>query len=47
MESSSGPPRKYYKITEKGREIRESQAKEWIEFSKKVNELINSGVKDE
>ncbi|MBA2846594.1 PadR family transcriptional regulator PadR [Methanococcus maripaludis] len=47
MESSSGPPRKYYKITEKGGEIRESQAKEWIEFSKKVNELINSGVKDE
>ncbi|AVB75635.1 PadR family transcriptional regulator [Methanococcus maripaludis] len=47
MESSSGPPRKYYKLTEKGKEVRESQAEEWIEFSKKVNELINSGVKDE
>ncbi|WP_459202435.1 PadR family transcriptional regulator [Methanococcus sp. CF] len=47
MESSSGPPRKYYKITERGREIREIQAEEWIEFSKKVNKLINSGVKDE
>ncbi|MBA2853963.1 PadR family transcriptional regulator [Methanococcus maripaludis] len=47
MESSGGPPRKYYKITEKGRETKKIQIAEWKEFLEKVNNLIDSGVQNE
>lgn len=39
-ESSSGPPRKYYKITEKGKEVLEGLKAEWITFQKSINAII-------
>ena len=40
VESSEGPPRKYYRITEKGKEELERLSKEWFEFTKSVNALL-------
>lgn len=37
VESSSGPPRKYYKITEKGEKLRQELSKAWNELSHAVN----------
>ena len=39
-ESSSGPARKYYHLTDKGREYQQSQKEEWLQFVKKVEKLI-------
>lgn len=44
QESQSGPPRKYYKLSEKGKLNYEGQVKDWFSFTKKVNELL---VEDE
>lgn len=40
VESSEGPPRKYYRITEKGKEELERLSKEWFEFTESVNALL-------
>ena len=40
VESSEGPPRKYYRITEKGKEELERLSKEWFEFTRSVNALL-------
>ena len=40
MESTEGPPRKYYKITEKGIEMKEILVDEWKQFTKGVNEML-------
>ena len=42
-ESSEGPPRKYYKITEEGRKAHQELAKEWKEFLKGVNNILAGG----
>lgn len=39
-ESSSGPARKYYHLTESGRDYQISQKEEWLMFVKKVEKLI-------
>jgi len=39
-EESSGPPRKYYALTETGRTEFKNNAKEWLEFANTVNEII-------
>lgn len=39
-ESSSGPARKYYHITEKGRQYRQEQKEEWLAFIQKTEKLI-------
>ena len=39
-EESSGPPRKYYALTETGRTEFKNNAKEWLEFAYTVNEII-------
>ena len=46
-ESSEGPPRKYYKLTENGKLYLKDLLKEWEEFSNGVNQLIKEGVNDE
>ncbi|MBA7538381.1 hypothetical protein ES705_30656 [subsurface metagenome] len=46
-ESSEGPPRKYYKITELGVEYKKSLLKDWNNLTKGVNELIEGCEKDE
>lgn len=39
-ESKEGPARKYYQITDQGKEICEEQMKEWQTFSKKVTKFL-------
>ena len=41
VESESGPARKYYQLTDKGRQYQEAIKQEWEEFSKAVSRLIN------
>ena len=40
-ESQDGPPRKYYQLTNLGKERKEEMVAEWDEFSKGVNKLLN------
>ncbi|MFN7014054.1 MAG: PadR family transcriptional regulator [Bacteroidia bacterium] len=39
-ESSSGPPRKYYKLTQEGEQFLEELKKNWQELNEAVNKLI-------
>ena len=40
VESSGGPPRKYYRITETGKKELERLSREWFEFTESVNALM-------
>lgn len=40
-ESTAGPPRKYYKITEKGIQTLEELKKTWEDLQNSVNKMIN------
>ncbi|MGN1111533.1 MAG: PadR family transcriptional regulator [Oscillospiraceae bacterium] len=40
VESTEGPPRKYYKITESGAAELERLAEEWFEFADNINRLL-------
>lgn len=46
-ESSEGPSRKYYALTEEGRAYLHQLLAEWKQFTDGVNQLIEEGVKDE
>ena len=41
-ESQEGPPRKYYTITESGRNEKERLQNEWFDFIKGMNEILSS-----
>lgn len=43
-ESKTGPPRKYYKITEEGKSIRDELISTWEDLSNSVNSAIQ-GIK--
>ncbi len=43
-ESTEGPPRKYYTLTDKGRDYLHELLAEWNQFSNGVNQLIKEGV---
>lgn len=45
QESSEGPSRKYYRLTDKGRKYLYELIEEWNEFSNGVNQLIKEGVR--
>jgi PadR family transcriptional regulator PadR len=47
QESSEGPPRIYYKITDRGIEYKKNLLKDWNNLTKGVNELIEESEKDE
>ena len=47
VESSEGPSRKYYKLTDKGRKYLNDLIQEWEEFSNGVNQLIKEGKANE
>ncbi|MEK4097628.1 MULTISPECIES: PadR family transcriptional regulator [unclassified Bacillus (in: firmicutes)] len=47
QESSEGPSRKYYKLTDKGRTYLYQLLEEWNEFSQGVNQLIKEGVRND
>jgi PadR family transcriptional regulator PadR len=40
MESDSGPPRKYYKITRSGRAALDQQRTEWANFESAVRKIL-------
>lgn len=40
QESKSGPPRKYYELTAKGKEMLEQLSGTWKELNKSINSLI-------
>jgi len=40
VESSSGPPRKYYRLTASGRAAFTAQKREWRSFAEAVNQLL-------
>ena len=40
VESESGPARKYYRLTDKGKQYQAGVKQEWIEFVSAVNQLI-------
>lgn len=46
-ESTEGPIRKYYHITATGKEVMESQLKEWKKFSDNVNNFIKRSEEHE
>lgn len=45
QESSEGPSRKYYKLTDTGRSYLYQLIEEWNAFTSGVNQLIEEGVK--
>ena len=47
QESTGGPARKYYKLTEQGRDYLHEQLGQWKEFSNAVNQLIEEVVNNE
>ena len=42
--SSSGPPRKYYRLTPAGRSAYGAQKAEWLEFTAAINRAVASGA---
>jgi len=42
IESTSGPPRKYYKLTDKGREFLEKLGTTWQELMASTNQIISN-----
>lgn len=47
QESTEGPPRKYYKLTDAGREYLSKLLEEWERFTNGVNQLIKEGAHGE
>lgn len=47
QESTEGPPRKYYRLTELGKETREKLTDEWENFVEKVNNILKEADIDE
>ncbi|MDM5227277.1 PadR family transcriptional regulator [Cytobacillus sp. NJ13] len=47
VESQEGPPRKYYKLTELGRNHVLELIDDWKNFSKSVDLIIGEGIKNE
>jgi Predicted transcriptional regulators len=44
-ESTEGPPRKYYAVTDNGRSYMEELIREWRQFSSAVDQFITERVK--
>ena len=47
QEESGGPPRKYYKLTELGRESYQRDCTEYLKFAQSVRELLEDANHDE
>ncbi len=45
-ESDSGPPRKYYSLTDKGKETLKNLTDNWENLNKSINQLIKSYEKN-
>lgn len=46
QESQTGPPRKYYKLTDVGKSSQDLQYKEWVDFTESVNNILRTSRKD-
>ncbi len=46
-ESDQGPPRKYYRLTDKGREVYQEMRAEWDDFAAAMNNLFNEVTENE
>jgi len=42
QESKSGPPRKYYRLTEEGEKMLETLKEDWYNLQRQVNQLLES-----
>lgn len=47
QEESGGPPRKYYRLTQLGREIYAAQKQEYLLFADAVRDLLEEDLHDE
>lgn len=47
QESKEGPPRKYYRLTELGKDTKEELLKEWLDFVKGVNSILKEAYINE
>lgn len=47
MESSEGPPRKYYHLTKRGQIYKDNLKYEWLAFQKRVDEFIRECDEDD
>ena len=47
QEASGGPPRKYYRLTELGRETYQKDRAEYLKFAQAVRELLLEDARDE
>jgi PadR family transcriptional regulator PadR len=47
QESAEGPPRKYYKLSVKGRTYLNAMVAEWRQFSDAVEQILKEGNRDE
>jgi PadR family transcriptional regulator PadR len=46
VESPAGPPRKYYGLTDKGREALKHMTEQWVAFTTSINALREAHEKD-
>ena len=44
VESSAGPPRKYYRLSDAGKQVFTSQKDAWSSFSGAVNQIVFGGA---
>ncbi len=44
QESQEGPPRKYYKLTDRGKEVYQDLDVEWESFIDSVNNILRGGI---
>jgi len=45
-EESGGPPRKYYKMTELGKQTFEEEKKEWLNFAQIIKDFLEASEKE-
>jgi PadR family transcriptional regulator, regulatory protein PadR len=46
VESTAGPPRKYYSLTDRGREALKQMTDQWVAFTTSINELREANEQD-
>lgn len=46
QEESGGPPRKYYRLTQLGRETYEKEREEYLNFAKRIESLLEDDIND-
>lgn len=47
VESESGPPRKYYRMTERGNDFFNEMEKEWTKFNQAINQILDRSRKND